>query len=164
MPPEQFEGKLVSLCASHGVAVVFVPHLPKSYVNGAAYWLGGKAVVQLSLRFRMNDIFWFSFFHELAHILLHGKRETFLDDFAASEDEQEREANAFAARTLIGDEDYRRLVKSCYRQAQVIEEFAAEVGVAPGIVVGRLQHEGLLPYNQLNGLRVQLAWLHEVEE
>ena len=106
------------MCASHGVAVVFVPHLPKSYVNGAAYWLGGKAVIQLSLRFRMNDIFWFSFFHELAHILLHGKKQTFLDDFAASEDEREREANAFAAKTLIRDEDYVRLVKSPCRQAQ----------------------------------------------
>ena len=105
VPPEQVEKRLVELCATHGVAVVFVPHLPKSYASGAAYWVGDKAVIQLSMRFRTNDHFWFSFFHELGHILLHGKREAFLDDFKHDDDEKENEANAFASRLLIPDAD-----------------------------------------------------------
>jgi HTH-type transcriptional regulator / antitoxin HigA len=157
LPREQFVPRLVSLCALRGVAVVFVPPLPKSYVSGAAYWLGDKAVIQLSLRFRTNDHLWFSFFHELGHILLHGKKETFLDDFKGDGNDRERQANEFAARTLIPDAHYRRLLALSYRREEVLSGFAAEIGIAPGIVVGRLQHDHLLEYNSaLNSLKVRL--------
>ena len=145
----EFEPGLVRSCAAHGVAVVFVPHLPKSYVVGAAYWIGDKAVIQLSLRFRTNDHFWFSFFHELGHILLHGKKETFLDDFKASTDQKEKDANLFACKALIPDAEFERLKTLRYSNRDVIKRFSGEIGIAPGIVVGRLQHEDLLPYQKL---------------
>lgn len=150
--------QMVSTCAPHGVAIVFVPHLTKSYVCGAAYWLGDKAVIQLTIRFGTDDHFWFSFFHELGHILLHGRKETFLDDFKPDTDDKEREANAFAANTLIPKSEFDRLKASNHRQAEMIRDFASKIGIAPGIVVGRLQHEGLLPFTHMNGLKVKLNW------
>jgi addiction module HigA family antidote len=155
-PPEQFQGPLVERCGAHGVAVVFVPHLSKTYVCGAAYWMGDKAVVQLSRRFGTDDQFWFSFFHELGHILLHGKREAFLDSFEGGDGGQEQEANDFACRVLIPEADYRRLRALNFREEGVIQEFAKEIGVAPGIVVGRLQHDRLLPFSSLTRLKVRL--------
>ena len=161
LPPAEFVPRLVSLCASLGVAVVFVPHLPNSYVSGAAFWLGDKAVIQLSLRFSTNDHLWFSFFHELGHIVLHGKKKTFLDDFKGDGNDSEREANEFASKTLIPDLHFKRLLTLDYDREDVLCAFAAEVGIAPGIVVGRLQHDHLLNYNSvLNSLKVKLKWEH----
>lgn len=157
-PPEHFQERLTSLCAAHGVAVVFVPHLPKTYACGAAYWVGGKAVIQLSLRFGTDDQFWFSFFHELGHILLHGRREVFVDDFRATDNEEERQANDFASKLLIPDADYRRLKGLSFHQEKVVRGFAKEIGVSPGIVVGRLQHDRALPFSTLNRLKCRFAW------
>jgi plasmid maintenance system antidote protein VapI len=164
LAPEEFEPRLVSICAAHGVAVVLVPHLRGSYACGAAYWLGDKAVVQLSLRFRTDDHFWFSLFHELGHLLLHGKKETFLDDFKGDLDTKEEEANLFARRRLIPDEDMERLKASDFHDEQAIRGFSREIGIAPGVVVGRLQHDGLLPYKStLNRLKATFAWQHEAD-
>ncbi len=161
LSPEEFVPELVRRCAINGVAVVFIPHLSKSYVSGAAYWIGDKAVIQLTLRFRTNDHFWFSFFHELGHILLHGKKDTFLDDFKPDHDEKEQAANAFASKTLIPDGEFKRLCRLNYRQTEVVKDFALGIGIAPGIVVGRLQHEKLLPHSHLNALKVKFAWVDE---
>ena len=150
---------LPELCARVGVAVVFVPALPKTSVSGATRWLTpDKVMVVLSDRFKKDDQFWFTFFHELAHILLHGKRLTFMDDsenLASSrthEDPSEDEANEMAATVLIPPAyaaDYRSLCAKPMPFVR-IEAFAAKVGIAPGIVVGRLQHEGALPWSHGN--------------
>ncbi len=162
-----FHDRLVNVCSTHGVAVVFVPHLPKSYVNGAAYWLNEKAVIQLSLRYKWADIVWFNFFHELAHILLHtaNKDKAFLDDtfddggaFAADDPSKEAEANAFAADCLILPDQYSQLLNRQYSRPQVIRAFAEEIGVHPGVVVGRLHHDKRIHPSLLNDLREQMAW------
>jgi addiction module HigA family antidote len=160
VPAEVFGPQLVSLCAAHGVAVVLVPHLPRSSVCGAAYWLGEKAVVQLSLRFGTDDQFWFGFFHEVGHILLHSKKETFLDDddFRGDHDDQEHQANDFARKKLIPNGDFACLKGLDIHEEEVIRQFSRDIGIAPGIVVGRLQYEGLLPYSsRLNRLKAKLA-------
>jgi HTH-type transcriptional regulator/antitoxin HigA len=131
--PGVFQPELVRLCAESGVAVVFVPELPKLCISGAARWISPrKALIQLSLRYKTNDHLWFSFFHEAGHILLHGKRSVFIDDEKES-DGKEAEA------------------KAAIRQA------ASDVEVAPGVVVGRLQHDGLLGYAQMNHLKERFA-------
>jgi len=164
--PEIFSRALVELCASAGVAVAFVPELPSCRANGATRWLSpNKALVQLSLRYKWADIFWFSFFHEAAHVLLHGKREVFIEGEDGGADDvakkKEAEADRFAAQTLIPAKELERLrprgrVKTISRAR--VQSFAREMGIHPGIVVGRLQHEGWLPFTHLNGLRARLAW------
>jgi addiction module HigA family antidote len=87
-PPEVFQSRLVALCAESGVAVTFVPTLPKTHVSGATLWLNTvKALIQLSLRGKSDDLLWFTFFHEAGHILLHGKKEVFIETGEASEKE-----------------------------------------------------------------------------
>jgi HTH-type transcriptional regulator / antitoxin HigA len=148
-PPGQMAPALVRLCAEAGVALVFVPALPGTHVSGVARFLNGKPLIQLSLLGKWNDVFWFSFFHEVAHVLKHPTRAIFLDDAAAGDTvdfPEEQEANRFAADTLIPRAHQARL-PLLPRTATEIEAFAAQIGVHPGIVVGQLQHRKLLPWN-----------------
>jgi addiction module HigA family antidote len=161
LPPEKFQPELEELCSRCGVAVVFVPELPKTRASGATRWLtSSKALIQLSLRYKTDDHLWFTFFHEAAHILLHGKRALFLEEAGVGHEEKEEEANRFAAEILIPGPRLRRFVagKGSRFSKASIKRFAEDLGVAPGIVVGRLQHEGLLPRTHCNGLKRRLEW------
>lgn len=139
---------LKALAASVGVALVIVQELPESRVNGATRWLSpDKAMVALSFRHKRNDIFWFTLMHEMCHVLRHSKKHTFVhtmdDDHGA---ELEQEADAFAARLLIPPHVAGAL-ESLTTEADVIR-FARDLGIAPGIVVGRMQHAGIIPHNR----------------
>ena len=139
------------------MAVVFVPHLPKTYANGAIRWLrSGAALVQLSVRYKYDDIFWFSFFHELGHIILHGKNRTFIEIDEQTRPKEEYEADDFARDTLIPPEQFEVFRSQQPFSRRKVEDFAETIGVAASIVVGRLQYENLLPRTHLNGLRTQL--------
>lgn len=145
-------------CAAAGVAVLFVPELPGASVSGAARWLTThRALIQLTLRFKTDDQLWFSFFHEAGHILLHPKKGIFVDDGHGTST-QEKEANAFASDMLIPDEAFDAFSSIRPFSTQRIQDFAIKQKIAPGIVVGRLQHERLLPFSQLNRLKKGLRW------
>lgn len=158
--PEVFCERMVRGCADAGVAVVFTPQLPKARISGATQWLRPDlALVQLSLRYRTNDHFWFTFFHEAAHILLHGKRDVFLegsDD--KSEQEKEEEANRWAASFLIPEAKMNAFLARGEWSHEAVLSFAEDVGIAPGIVVGQLQHREFIPYTHLNGLKQKFEW------
>jgi len=160
-PPDVFQTGLVTLCAEAGVAVTFVPQLPKAKVSGATRWLApDKALIQLSLRYKTDDQFWFSFFHEAGHVLLHKKRDVFLEN-AEPSDKQEEEANTFAKNTLIPPDTYTAFLETIsegHISKEDVKAFAAELDIAPGIVVGRLQHDGYLPFTHLNGLKRKFEW------
>jgi HTH-type transcriptional regulator/antitoxin HigA len=156
--PERFQEAMIRLCAESGVALVFVPEITGTRASGAAHWLTPtKAIIQLSLRYKADDHLWFSFFHEAAHVLLHSKKETFVTGTEAGSDPTEDEANAFAASFLIP----RRFEAELFRleSLEEIAAFAERIGIAPGIVVGRLQREGLLGWNQGNGLKKRLRFV-----
>lgn len=160
-PPESFVPKLESLCVKSGVVVVLLPELPKTRVFGATQWLSPtKAIIQLSLRYKTDDHLWFTFFHEAAHILLHGKREIFVETGIDHQNkEKEEEADRFAADFLIPPVEYRKFVSLGEFSRAKILEFADEMGIAPGIVVGRLQHDGHVPYKSvLNRLKTRFEW------
>lgn len=163
-PPEIFQLKVERLCAEAGVAVVFVPQLPKTRTSGATHWLNGdKALIQLSLRYKTDDHLWFTFFHEAGHILLHGKRDFFLEGTGVAsinDQEKEEEANKFAADILIPPANLKTFLASVqqFSKANIIQ-FAAEIGIAPGILVGRLQHDNLLPPSHCNDLKQKLEWV-----
>jgi addiction module HigA family antidote len=156
--------RLRELCAANGVVVTFVPHLAGTYVNGVARWLTAtKALIQLSIRYRYEDIFWFTFFHECGHILKQRKKEVFIDMTGDVQSDDEAQADAFARDTLIPAADYRRLCALQPFSAEKIELFATSIGISPAIVVGRLHHDGLLPQNHLNHLRRKLKWADKTE-
>lgn len=158
--PSVFVKRLQDLCAEAGVVVVFVPDLPKTRVSGATRWVGeDKALIQLGLRYKTNDHLWFTFFHEAGHILLHGKREVFLENGGDQDEAKEAEANQFAADLLISAADMREVLQHGTRYSKEwISQFAQRIGIAPGIVVGRLQHDKHLPPSHCNELKVKLMW------
>ncbi len=160
-----FQEELVRLCAYAGVAVVFVQEFPKTGICGSTQWLTPtKALVQLSLRYKTDDQLWFTFFHEASHILRHRKRQVFLETDQKDREGAEEEANTLAANMLIHPIQWQSFVASdSYRSRAGIKEFAQSVGIAPGIVVGRLQHEKLLPFDHCNDLKLRLEWNIEEE-
>ena len=156
--PNDFLPRLRTVLAQCGVGFVLQQHLPKTYVNGATFWLASdKAVLIMSLRGSWADIFWFSLFHEIGHIVLHDRRHTFLEDTADDLQwkKQEHEADAFARDTLIPPTLYARFVARHELTPSTIRAFAHDLGIAPGIVVGRLQHDKALAPHQEHGLRVR---------
>lgn len=166
-PPDSFVQMLTDLCAKAGVAIVFTPELPRTRVSGATRWLSPvKALIMLTLRYKTNDHLWFTFFHEAGHIRLHGKRDMFLDINGPTEQSrQEDEANRFAQDRLIPPEAFKAFKpSSSYFSHEEIVRFAAQIGIAPGIVVGRLQHDQIIAKNHFNDLRQHFEWVTEDTE
>ena len=142
---------LPALCATAGVVVVFVPEVKGCRIHGATWWASpNRAVIALSDRYKKDDHFWFTFFHEAAHILFHSKKETFVDDGSES-DSLEEEADRFARNMLVPPERADEL-RSLRTDAEV-KKFAADIGIAPGIVVGRMQHDKIWGFNQGHKLK-----------
>lgn len=161
--PVGFPEKLQSLCADAGVAVVYTPCLPKAPVSGCARWLGDLPIIQLSGRYKSNDRFWFTFFHEACHILKHGKKGYFLEEVSGIENapDKEEEANIFASDILVPPALIReiRLVGRVFEPQ--VAEYAIRYRVNPGVLVGRLQHEGILEKTWLNKLKTTVELFDE---
>jgi HTH-type transcriptional regulator/antitoxin HigA len=149
--------ELAGRAARCGVAVVFVPPPPECPVSGATFFLSpARAVIALTLRHKSNDHLWFTFFHEVGHLLLHGKKERFLEGIGMVDPALELEADHFARDTLIPPAWAASL--GSLRRAADVKRFASEVGVHPAIVVGRLQREGVVSWSALNGLKQRVSW------
>lgn len=136
--PASFLPKMRSICASCGVALVMVPELKNVPWNGASKWLSpSKAMILVSLRGKAEDIFWFSFFHEVYHIL-HGKKKRLYIAEERSSDEEEQKADAFAAQILIPKEWNEAI--SRIRTKEEVVSIAKQLSISPGIVAGRYRH------------------------
>lgn len=156
--PTKFIGRLRSLCAAAGVAIVFLKAPTGCRASGATRFITpDKAMIILSFRHLSDDHFWFSFFHEAGHLLLHSPAATFVDGDAAELTEKEREANAFAASSLVPLSEHERML-NLRGNLNAVVRFAVSLGIAPGIVVGQLQHHGVISPSQLNGLKRRYTW------
>jgi HTH-type transcriptional regulator/antitoxin HigA len=149
-----------------GVHFVLVPHLPKTYLDGAAFRLDGHPVLAMTLRYDRIDNFWFTLLHELAHIVAdhEGGYLDNLDEENGSPEEVE--ANRMARDWLIARDALTAFVGEVdpYFSESRIRSFARSQGRHPGIVLGRLQHERLVPYQNLRRLLVPVekyleAWI-----
>lgn len=167
--PEHYIPELTSLCAKAGVLVVWVPELKQTGISGCARWLSDKkALIALTLRYKTDDQMWFTFFHELGHVLLHRKDKVFILDNAYDHlrdgiidppmQVREEEANRFASDTLIPPNSLFEFISKGNYKSQAIYNFSNEIGIAPGIIVGRLQQEKVLSYHQGNSFKQKLNW------
>lgn len=159
LPASEFQKNMISLCAKAGVAVAFVRELPKT-ASGATRWLSpNKALIQLSLRYKTDDHLWFTFFHEAAHILRHQKKGIFIEGNSHGKSEEENEANRFATEFLIPVSEWKRFDNSRPITKAAIRDFASLLEIAPGIVVGQLQHHlEWLQKSHCNDLKLKLKW------
>ena len=158
-PIENALSQAQHLCNQSGVALTLVKPLPKTALNGAAWWLSPrKTVIQLSARHKTDDHLWFSLFHEAAHILLHSRKTIFMDSANGDSTGIEAEANDWASNMLVPRSSWKRFITTFPFDKESIQSFAEEQGIAPGIVLGMLQHEGHIPWSHMNGLKVRLEW------
>lgn len=156
--PSKFVTELRAICAAAGVAVAFVRSPSGCRASGASRFISPeKAMIVLSFRYLSDDHFWFTFFHEVGHLVLHGTDSTFVDSDITAADAKETEANSFAAAVLIPLERLEELHSLPPRMASVVR-FAVSLGIAPGIVVGQMQHLGLVGRNKLNFLKRRYDW------
>lgn len=162
--PEKALSNVQSLCAAAGVIFVIVRELPNTRISGCARWLSDKrALVAITLRYKSDDQIWFTFFHELAHILLHRREQNFILDNAAETltdkvvdpemQKKEEEANRFAADTLIPPQALSQFIKKADFSNEAIHALAEHLAIGPGIVIGRLQHDGVIKRHQGNDLK-----------
>lgn len=156
-PVQVWHEQIVALCAEAGVAVVFIPEIPGTRVSGVTRWLSDKkALIQLSLRHKTDDHLWFTFFHEAAHILLHGKKEVFIEGLHGDLTEKEEEANKFSRDFLIPLNELTNFLRTNRSYSkQAIKLFAIRLGIPAGIVVGRLQHDRIIPMSNCNDLKTR---------
>jgi HTH-type transcriptional regulator/antitoxin HigA len=148
--PEEFCSILIDQFSECGVALVFLPHIGGSFLHGATFYDGNHIVMGLTVRGKYADIFWFSLFHEMCHII-----RGHINEVNNADDMQEKEADDFAKDILIPPDKYMYFIgKNCFAKDCIIE-FATEIGVSPGIVLGRLQKENYVPYDRYNDLKVQ---------
>ena len=152
-------GQIQEMCAQAGVCVVLIPELPGTHAYAATRWLNGKrAIIQLSLRGKTDDHFWFSFFHEAGHVLqkkiksvvIHSDKDRNISD-------EEQAADQFARNILIPEKAFSQFLAVNDFSEQSVYRFAQRVHVSPGVLVGRLQHERLIHYSSHNQLKIKLG-------
>lgn len=148
--PKNFFSKLQKICLDCGVIVVYTPCLPKAPIHGCTRWLGKNPLIQLSCRYKTNDIFWFTFFHELAHIILHGKKYVSLENVKYDEIDlqKEKEADQFAIEHTFSESYEKRFLElASFSEAQIIA-FAKKINTHPAMIIGRLHKKGILHYSK----------------
>lgn len=146
------------LLAQCGITLIFVKELPNMPISGVYRCLANdKRIIQLSLRYKTDDQIWFSLAHELGHVLLHKKYDFTYANMSEQEKEQlEKEADAFASDFFIKKEKYIEFSAGTISEAR-FKKYAQEAGIAPGILVGRWQHENRV-FNKFNDLKVKVDW------
>lgn len=145
------EGPLLAreLLNKQGVHVVTERHLPKTYLDGAAFAMpDGSRLVALTLRHDRLDNFWFTLAHELAHIHLHldaaeGERiEAAFDNLKTKGvDEREREADELAGELLVPADAWKRSRLGTTPSRERVIALAEDLRISPAVVAGRVQFE-----------------------
>lgn len=156
--PALFLPKIKNLLAEAGVKFTIVRAPKGCTASGAVRILPDDTPhIQLSFRFLADDQFWFSLFHEISHLFLHFDLMPILESPDKAESEIEREADEYAGDIIVPVEFKEELYSLPPSRFPIIA-FAKKVGVAPGLIVGRLQHDGLMRYNQMQHVKRRFSW------
>ena len=150
--PKDFAQELTDILLECGVVLVGLPALANANLNGATKKFGnGSVLLLLTDRNKASDIFWFSLFHEIGHILE--------NDFSSDDENgelyrrSEERADQFAKDLLIRPEDYQAFVEKGNFDKSDILRFSEEIDIHPSIVLGRLQNEGILSFDRYRELK-----------
>lgn len=153
--------EIKKICNDNGVYFVMEEAVPNSKVRGAFTWIGENPLIQISLRYCTNDHFWFAFFHEIGHLMLHAKKsKNFIDVEKVENKEMEIEADKYSRNTILDDKIYLKFLNDKDYTRENIKRFANNNNIHPGIVVGRLQHDGKLSWNMYDDLKQRYRWVN----
>ena len=151
--------RLKQSCAESGVAFVLIPELPGLRLSGACHYLDdGHPIIQLTLRHKRDDQLWFTFFHEAGHLVTNPYHVYVDSADEVSSDDEELVADKFARDALIPPDQWKVFVRAADFSESSVRQFSRLLEVAPGVVVGRLQRENLIPRAVLNGLKMPGGW------
>jgi Zn-dependent peptidase ImmA (M78 family) len=141
------------------VSFVLLKGIPGCPVSGAAVQLSPtKRLLAVSARYLRDDAFWFSFYHEAAHLILHKNQPVFVDSGEDDDREaREQEANDFARAALIPTVFDEELENLRPRRDDIIR-FSNKIGVCPGIVVGQLEYRQVIAWGRLARLKRRYRW------
>ena len=158
--PESFLPRMRDLFSECGIAFVLLPNLRNCGVNGAVKWINSERVVlAMNDRGADADRFWFSLFHEIKHVLQQKVKTVFVNSSVTEmmdmNSKYEEEADSFASDYLIPPAAYKRFAPTKYTSDSEIEAFASSIGIHPGIVAGRLQHDRIIEQNRCSGMKVR---------
>ena len=145
--------------AECGIAFQVVKNFRGAPVQGFIKELNNNRIILcVTIRRQRADIFWFTLFHEIAHILNNDYSARFVD-FTSAFDEMEARADTFASNTLLNPEDYHEFI-STYECTSwdSIERFAHKMHVQPYIVLGRLQKDEILDWSDYSEKIVKYCW------
>lgn len=162
--PDNWLEELQAICASFGVALVYTPSIPKAPIYGATRWIKKKSIplIQLTDRGKDYNAFWFTFYHELAHIRYHNKSDIFLSglDDIQLDIAKEKEADEFAARMLLTDTDRNKIFAYPNFTEETVLRLSAELKKHPSIIVSQVQrvYEHLYKSKKLNSLKVRVEF------
>jgi len=156
--------ELQNLCASCGVALVYTPCIAKAPIYGATRWIKNNTLplIQITDRGKDYNAFWFTFYHELAHILYHGKKDIFIEglDNIKPDKEKEAEADAFAERMILTEKERNELTKYPTFDRALVLQLSKKFQKHPSIIVAQLQRKGVVGYNnkRLNSLKIKVEF------
>lgn len=150
--PDDFFERLQATCLDAGVKVVHTPCLPKTAIHGSTRWINNVPLIQLSGRYRRNDIFWFTFFHEVGHILLHGKKYISIEnvDYAGENEIYEKEADDFSSNIILTEKEEAEICDNEQLSLEDIIKYAEKFGTHPAAIIGRLQYKKVIAFGQGN--------------
>ncbi len=156
--PDDFFTQIQQVCLENGVKVVFTPNIKGAPINGSTRWLKSTPLIQLSDRYKRNDVFWFTFFHEIGHILLHGKKDIFIEEKKQGKEngQKEEEANEFAIKWISTKEAEKEIIENGDYSHSAILKYAEKFHTHPAIIVGRLQHLDILPFSAFKDIIVPI--------
>ena len=172
--PDNWRDQLQAMCAECGLAVVYTPMIKKAPISGAAYWIknGKTPLIQLTSRHKNNYAFWFHFYHELAHIILHGKKDVSLKDVdevtgdtttlenIQDDPVKEGEANNWASKQLLPLAKQKSLDALHPISRESILDLSSKWQIHPGIIVGYLarNNHSLYKSKSIMSLQVKVSF------
>lgn len=160
--PDDFFVQLIVLCNEAGVKVVHTPCLPGASLHGSTHWGKDTPVIQLSNRYKRNDIFWFTFFHEAGHILKHGKKATFIEGLQHNQEsmKKEKEADEVAIEyTLTIEQETEIRSHFPLSKPSQINQLATKFNTHPACIMGRFARSD----KRLNQMGWTLGFFKKIE-
>lgn len=154
---KDFFKDLQKLCADSGVILVHTPYFKNIKINGAVRWYKDNPLIQINSKGSYCDIFWFTFFHEVGHIVLHGKKDQFLDYDGLVKNEKEKEADEFASELLVPKNEYSKLVSRSNISLNDLLIFCKKLDINISVLIGRFAHDGLLSWSQASRFREKVT-------
>lgn len=143
LEPKDFVPRLINIFSECGISFVILPYLAKSNIYGITKWYNkDSALLAISNRGEKADMFWFTLFHEIAHVLMEHRREPLINEMNI----EDVEANRLSEELLIKRSDWNKFILKGVFTKESIERFAKKIGILPCIVLGRLHKEKIIPY------------------